>query len=546
MYRKKRYDDCIKEVKSKLKKFPNSLHLLNYQAMAYSALKRDKEALLSYQNIIKEDPSLAGPYYNIGIILKRNGRVEEAIDSYKKAISLKPDYVQAYNNLGVLYKDNKKYENAIMMFTRAKELQPGHQNSYYNLALIKKEQGLSEEAIELFLKVLELNPEHNEAKYKISLIKLDKRELKEAKEYLQAVLESDKNHLNAAVGLATVLREMGSYKNAINILRKLTEAYKKNETLFHYLGICLISVGKFREGWKKIERIWEEEDRKSSIWFHRAKEIWAGKITKKNLVLWKRRQGIGEDIIFLGLVSEVKEMCSSLSVFVDPRLQSLCRRAMPEINFVKDIDELKEVDSDYHLPLGSLPGLLRNDISDFDRTVTGYLKADPIRVASIRNELQLDGKTAIGISWKSFNSLNHTKKSVQLRDLERVFSGLDIVLVNLQYGDVEDEISEFKEETGIEVVQCASVDNKEDLDGLAALIEACDLVLSTSNVTIHLAGALAKETWVLLPYVANFWWLTERRDSIWYPSVTLYRQPTLDDWDSVYLSIRKDLQRKFN
>ena len=126
MYRKKDYDDCIREVKSKLKQSPNSLQLLNYQAMAYSALKRDKEALLSYQKIIKKDPSLPGPYYNMGIILKRNGRVGEAIDSYKKAISLKPDYVQAYNNLGVLYKDEEDYENAIKMFTKAKEIQPNH------------------------------------------------------------------------------------------------------------------------------------------------------------------------------------------------------------------------------------------------------------------------------------------------------------------------------------------------------------------------------------------------------------------------------------
>ena len=64
MYRQRRYDECIKKVKSKLKQSPNSLHLLNYQAMAYSALKRDKEALLSYQMIIKIDPTLAGPYYN--------------------------------------------------------------------------------------------------------------------------------------------------------------------------------------------------------------------------------------------------------------------------------------------------------------------------------------------------------------------------------------------------------------------------------------------------------------------------------------------------
>ena len=234
-------------------------------------------------------------------------------------------------------------------------------------------------------------------------------------------------------------------------------------------------------------------------------------------------------------------MCSSLSVYVDPRLQDLCKRAMPEINFVKD---LEDIECDYHLPMGSVPGLLRNDSSDFDRAVKGYLKADPQRVGLIRNELKLEGKTAIGISWKSFNASNTLKKSVKLKDMERIFSGLDVVLVNLQYGDVEDEIREFKEATGIDVVQCASVDNREDLDGLAALIEVCDLVVSITNVTVHLAGALAKETWVLLPYVPNFWWGSNRPDSIWYPSASLYRQPTLNDWDSVYVSIRKDLDTR--
>ena len=473
MYRQRRYDECIKEVKSKLKRSPNSLHLLNYQAMAYSALKRDKEALSSYQKIIDKDPTLAGPYYNMGIILKRNERLEEAIDNYKKAISLKPDYVQAYNNLGVLYKDSKKYESAIKMFTKATEVQPDHQNSYYNLALIKKEQGFNEEAIEFLSKVLDLNPEHSEA-----------------------------NYLN---------------------------------------WLVYARLGRFAEGWKYFEYRWKVSPQNEVISPIQDKPLWKGEKGKR-VAVW-REQGIGDQIIFLSLLREVKEMCATLSVYVDPRLQTLCRHAMPDINFVKDIKELQKVECDYHLPIQSLGGLIRNDISDFDRTVKGYLKADPKRVEALRNELQLGGKTTIGISWKSFKIMR-LKKSIQLRDMERIFSGLDVVLVNLQYGDVEDEIREFTEATGIEVVQCASVDNREDLDGLAALIEACDLVVSTSNVTVHLAGALAKETWVLLHYVSIYYWLVERTDSIWYPSLSLYRQPTLDDWDSVYGSIRKDLETR--
>ena len=474
MYRQQRYDECIKEVKSKLKQSPNSLHLLNYQAMAYSALKKDREALMSYQKIIKKDPSLAGPYYNMGVILKRTGRVKEAMDSYKRAISLKNDYVQAYNNLGVLYKDNEKYENAIKMFTKAKEIQPDHQNSYFNLALIKKEQGLIEEALKLLLKVLDINPEHNEANF--------------------------------------------------------------------LYGLISITIDNLKEGWKYFEYRWKVSPGNKTTWPFQDKPVWKGERGKR-VVLWKE-QGIGDQIIFLSLVKEVKAMCSSLSVYVDPRLGSLCRRAMPEIDFIPNEKELERAKCDYHLPIQSIGGLIRNDISDFDRSVKGYLKADPQRVEAIRDELNLAGKTVIGISWRSFNTRYKTK-SVQLRDMERIFSDLDVVLVNLQYGDVDDEIRAFKEETGIDVLQCASVDNREDLDGLAALIEACDLVISTSNVTVHMAGALAKETWVLLPYVmVNFWWLLERPDSIWYPTLRLYRQTSLNDWNSVYSAIRKDLQRK--
>ena len=120
-----------------------------------------------------------------------------------------------------------------------------------------------------------------------------------------------------------------------------------------------------------------------------------------------------------------------------------------------------------------------------------------------------------------------------------------MTLVNLQYGDVNKEINEFEEETGIKIVQCGSVDNREDLDGLAALIEACDLVVSTSNVTIHLAGALGKDTWVLLPFVSSFWWLLNRDDSVWYPSIKIYRQKKFQDWTSIPGSLRSDLSKKF-
>ena len=313
---------------------------------------------------------------------------------------------------------------------------------------------------------------------------------------------------------------------------------------FH-IAITLLSLGSFSLGWEKHEYRWKVDPLNKIEWPINDRELWTGQENKK-IVLW-REQGIGDDIIFLSLVPEAFKASKTLSVYIDPRLITICERSMPDIVFKKYTPgRFDGEEFDYHLPMGSLPRLFRNTEKDFDRVVTGYLKADPERVELLRDELGVRKKKVIGISWKSIKSLNHLKKSLTLMDFKKIFNGLDITLVNLQYGDVDEEIREFKNETGLDVLQCASVDNREDLDGLAALIEMCDLVVSTSNVTIHLAGALGKETWVLLPYVANFWWLLDRTDSIWYPSLKLYRQKKFGDWGGITLDLRQDLIKKFD
>ncbi len=414
---------------------------------------------------------------------------------------------------------------------------------FFNVfGIVCRRLGLLDEAARYSKRAIQIDGSLVAAKMNIANIELQRGSINEAIKLLEVIVKEEPTYEEAKANLALAYKNIGKLPTALNIYRKLIfQEPWSAKARFNY-ATTLVTIKNFKQGWQGYEYRWKIGAATKVQWPIKSKPMWKGERGER-IVLW-REQGVGDDIIFLGLVPEVKEMCRALSVYVDPRLQPLCKRAMPDIDFIKDVKDLESIECDYHLPMGSVPGLIRNDISDFDRTVKGYLKADPQRVELIRNELNLRGKTAVGISWKSFKSLNQTKKSVQLRDMERIFSGLDVVLVNLQYGDIADEIKEFKEETGIEVVQCASVDNREDLDGLAALIEACDLVISTSNVTIHMAGALAKETWVLLPYVANFWWLLERTDSIWYPSLTLYRQPNLDDWNNVYLSVRKDLETR--
>ena len=310
------------------------------------------------------------------------------------------------------------------------------------------------------------------------------------------------------------------------------------------LAYCYLSLGLFEEGWEKHEYRWKVDPLNKVKWPIEGRDLWEGQ-HDRDVMLW-REQGIGDELIFLGLVPEARDLSKSVSVYIDKRLIPLCERSMPDVRFLADPEQIGEQEFDYHLPMGSLPRLFRSSEEEFKKTVKGYLKADADRVEALRQELDVGDRKIIGISWKSIKSLNHLKKSLTLMEFGKIFQDLDVVLLNLQYGEVDEEIKAFEKDTGIEIIQCSSVDNREDLDGLAALIELCDLVVSTSNVTIHLAGALGKETWVLLPYVANFWWLLERTDSVWYPSLTLYRQKTLKDWDSVALELKEDLKKKFN
>jgi len=538
-----------------------------------------KRAIEVCRKIIDLDPSFYYAYNRMGLCCIKLEIEEEAKKLFEKAIDVNPVYAEGLTNYGLILQKGRNYPLASVQFEKVLSIDPNSDEALVNLSKVYFDEGRLSKSIEIAKKGLSLK------QFNIPLLKnliaslLLLNSFDEAAVECKKILSIEKNDPDTINLMGTILEKQGHYEQAKNhflraielnenfVLAKLNiaslyllegnideatrvyvdieEEQSDNPEVLYKKSVFALKMENFKEGWRYYENRWKVFPMKTIKWPIQNKPVWQGERGKR-VSLWME-QGIGDQIISLSLLSEVKQMCSILSVYVDPRLKDLCKRAMPEIDFVYDLEVLENTECDYHLPLGSVPGLIRNDISDFDRTAKGYFKADPQRVEAIRNELNLDGKTVIGISWKSFKSLNQEKKSVSLLDMERIFSGLDVVLVNLQYGDVDDEIRQFKEVTGIDIVQCASVDNREDLDGLAALIEVCDLVVSTSNVTIHMAGALAKDTWVMLPRIlVNFWWLVERTDSIWYPSLTLYRQSNLDDWDSVYVSIRKDLQSKLH
>ena len=201
--------------------------------------------------------------------------------------------------------------------------------------------------------------------------------------------------------------------------------------------------------------------------------------------------------------------CSSekkLIVECDQRLIPLYERSFPEgIEFVADKNKISDDLYEHHIPIGSLAKHFRQKLDDFAITSSGWLKADQQKTISLRNSLSTpQNDKIIGISWFT-NSRDARNKSrnIPLEYLANTLQKIPAHYVNLQYGETTEEISQIKENVGLEVTQIEGLDLFNDIDGLAALVSACDIVISIDNATVHLAGALGVETKVLLPFFSR-------------------------------------------
>ena len=255
-----------------------------------------------------------------------------------------------------------------------------------------------------------------------------------------------------------------------------------------------------------------------------------------NRVLLWAEQGIGDEIMFASIIQDLHAACSKLIVKIDKRLIPLFKRSFPDdIDFRPRNEVVSEAEYDAHIPMGSMPKYFRQTADSFKPTSKGWLSACDAKANRLRKTLLSDGsETLIGISWHSTMPRSGAEvKVMTLTQLAKKLHAPKVKLINLQYGDVDSELDCLWKEHGIEVVKVPEIDNKADIDGLASLIMACDKVVSISNVTIHLAGALGKEAQVLLAYLPDWRWGSQPNNSYWYRSVLRYRQTKAGDWDNV-------------
>jgi len=281
-----------------------------------------------------------------------------------------------------------------------------------------------------------------------------------------------------------------------------------------------------------MEWRWGVEQEFIGTQFISDKPVWDGSDGEQVLV-W-REQGIGDEIMFSSMFSELNKNSSKIIVECDSRLIPLYKRSFSEdIEFLDDRNAIDNYRYDSQIALGSLPRYLRSRLEDFRKSASGWLKADPQHVSNLRTKLKAAGRERIiGVSWLTKTQRPDAQnRNISLDLLASHLARIPATYVSLQYGDTTEEILSVNSASDIKIQSVEEIDLFSDIDGLAALISACDMVISIDNATVHLAGALGVDTRVLLPFMPDIRWGLGRSDSYWYDQLKLYRQEKEGEWN---------------
>ena len=524
---------------------PNDPGLILNLGNALQEQGKLEEAIGAYNKLLFLKPDYADAYLNIGNALKEQDKLEEAIDSYRQAIKIKPEYTEAHFNLGDVLANKGELGSAIESYRQTIKLAPDYAEAHNNMGLNLRAMEDLDFAIESFKRAIKFKPDFVEAHNNLGITLRDKGEFDTAIDSLKLAIMIDPDFVKAHKNMGDALIDNGDLVAAIDSLKLAIMMDPDFADAYFSLGLAFLTDQKFKKGFDLLEWRWKVKEN-IGLYLLTSKPLWRGE-KGQTVFIWAE-QGIGDVIMFASLIPELYAISLKLIVQCDERLIPLFQRSFPkDITYQSDRGLITEDSYDFHTPIGSLARIFRTSLKSFQKTAGNYLIHDKAKTKKLRAQLLSGGaKTLIGISWKT----GAIKKSlhnfnIDLFHLARTLDSPNLQLVCLQYGDVSGDIDRLKKEFGINVRQVSEIDNRDDIDGLSSLIMACDKIISTSNVTLPLSGALGADTKALVPQVSLWFWGQNTNNSILYRSLKLYRK-TSTGWQSALSSVKSDLKRELD
>jgi tetratricopeptide (TPR) repeat protein len=556
-----RHEEAVAACRKALELSPDYVVALNNLGNSLCALRRFDEAISAYERALQLQPRNAGAANNLGNAFKGLGRMDEAIGAYRRAIAMQPGYASALCNLGQalmrmgrfdeaaawsrealaadegfaaahqclgtamlrIYdqgEDPVALEQAVAHLGRAVSLMGSAESTGEVLANLGKAlvaTGRTDEAVSACRRAVELRPDLAEAHNNLGTALAATGRLPAAISAYEAALRLQPDLAQAHHNLSLAFYQGLRLDQAEAACRKAIQLRPEFADAHLTLGTIRFLRGDLPGAWPEYEWRWKATGRRRPP-MKLGGALWDGSDLGGGTLLLHAEQGLGDTIQFARFVSPAARRCGRVVLYCPPELCGLLRNLHgPHSTAAWDQPPPA---FDAHCPLMSLPRLFNTELANIPAK-TPYLSADSARKTAWKSRLDGQDGLKIGLAWAG-NPAHAADRDRSIPPAELAPLGRlpGTRLISLQKGQAAGAGMALTDWTG----------ELHDLADTAALIENLDLVVTADTAIAHLAGALGRRVWVLLPFVPDWRWMLDREDSPWYPTMRLFRQKAKGDW----------------
>lgn len=497
------------------------------------ALGRDGAAIAAFDRALRLQPAYPEALRAGAILLSESGNPDGALKFLDEALRLRPDYYDAWLDRANLLNESKRYDAAIETYRAALEKFPGHPDLLNNLGAALQETGNLADALAVFDRALASRPDFPEALFNrgTTLLKTDGPD--EALKCFDRALALRPAYPAALVGRGVALKQRGEFDAADRSFDAALALAPDSAHARNNRGALQLLRGNFREGWDGYEYRWAcGSTPQNALKFPIAQ--WQGVARPGEKLIVFDEQGLGDTLQFCRYLPLLAAAGMEVTFFCRSKMIRLMRSLSATVRCVDDIAPHERFDA--QIALSSLPRALRHDAATLPAQ-TPYLAAEPALAAKWKERLHARAdprRFKIGLCWHGNpNPKADPARSVALRHFAPLAALKDFRLISLQCRDGLDQLAHTPADLGIETLGADFDAGPDAFIDTAAVMGGLDLVITCDTSVAHLAGALARPTFLLLKRIPDWRWMLDRDDTPWYPTMRLFRQQTRGDWDEV-------------
>ena len=467
---------------------------------------------------------------DLGGLLCQAGRYDDAEAALRGSLALMPGDSHTLANLGQVHLGRQEYELAEEVFRKAIEASDSNAHAYSGLGTALDALDRPMRSIEAYKRANILLPDNWGIRQNYeAMLRAHGVGYEDLERLYKSALIKDPEDAVTGLRLACVYRDTGRQRKAWDLLKEwMTREPElqpdEQAQMREIIGEMQFLDNDFSSAWENYH--WRLA-RRERLGGQPMQPEWRGQPLDGKSVFVYAEQGVGDQVMFMALLPVLIAHAARIALECDPRLVALFERSFPTVSCIPVEDPASpmtlDASIDYSVAMGSLGCWLWKDYCE--TPPVAYIKADNERRQALRQRY-LKGETLrlVGLAWKSPLGKKAHAKSLMLEDLAPLASMENTKFIDLQYGDTKDDREWIRDHLGVEIFHDNCIDQWTDIDGFAAQISALDGVITVSNSTAHLAGALGVKTAVILPFGAQWKWGGSGETSVWYPNVSLLRR----------------------